>query len=135
MPVLNHINLPVPDPRETADFFEEIFRLYTAVETNKGAFIVLLSDDGSFALTLERAASGEAYPKGFHVGFHQPDKATVVAMQQRIQRMGYEAPDAANLRSHQAFGFFMDAPGNVRVEVSTMLIPPEEFSRAKLQTA
>lgn len=135
MPVLNHINLPVPDPRETADFFEEIFRFYTAFEMNKGAFIVLLSEDGSFALTLQRAASGDAYPAGFHVGFHQPDKATVVAMQQRIQRMGYKAPDAADLRTHQAFGFYMDAPGNVQVEVSTMLIPLEEFARTKLQTA
>ena len=54
-------------------------------------------------------------------------------MQQRIQRMGYDAPDAANLRNHQAFGFYMNAPGGFQVEVSTMLIPLAEFTQSKLQ--
>lgn len=135
MPALNHVNLTVPDARETADFFEEIFGFRTIAERNNGGFIILLSEDDAFVLTLQTDVSGTAYPTSFHVGFHQPDKATVVAMQQRIQRMGYDAPDAAHLRSHEAFGFYMKAPGGVQVEVSTLLLSLEEFAARKTQLA
>lgn len=135
MPSFNHVNLAVPDARETADFFEEIFAFRTITERNKGTLIILLSENNGFVLTVQQDTSGKGYPESFHVGFHQPDKASVVSMQQRIQRLGYNAPNAADLRTHEAFGFYMTAPGGIQVEVSTMLVSMEEFAARKSYAA
>ena len=110
---LNHLNLTVPDVRATAEFLEKYFGL-----KNMGgnAGMGFLSDDDGFVLTLMKARKDVpvAYPGNFHIGFFVGSEETVDEVNRRLKEDGF---DVAAPERHHAYGFYVQAPGGVTVEL------------------
>lgn len=119
MNTLNHLNLSTSDVTSLADFFKSVFDFRVVAERGAGNFSILTSGDG-FVLTLmkDKNPQENAYPDGFHVGFLQPDRIAVQDLHTRIQAIGLSVPSPGLIRG-SAFGFYVQAPGGVLVEVSS----------------
>ncbi len=119
MNTLNHLNLNTSDVASLADFFKRVFDFRIVAERGAGNFAILTSDDG-FVLTLmkDKKLQENAYPDGFHVGFLQPDCIAVQDLHRRIQAIGLTVPSPGLMRE-STFGFYVQAPGGVLVEVSS----------------
>jgi catechol 2,3-dioxygenase-like lactoylglutathione lyase family enzyme len=112
---LNHIDLQVPDVPTTAAFFERHFGFEILGNRSSAAIIILRGEDG-FSLVLQRAAPGEAYPEGFHIGFLVDDVAAVEAAHARLAAAGAAPGDIG--RNNRGTMFYLRAPGAILVEVS-----------------
>ncbi|HEV2647148.1 MAG TPA: VOC family protein [Acidobacteriaceae bacterium] len=115
---LNHINLSVAEVAPIARFFQQVFA-FRIIHEQGSSFAVLSGADG-FVLTLmiDKSVTDETYPRNFHIGFFQPDKAAVEQLHARILELGFDAPAPGILRTN-TFGFYASAPGRILVEVST----------------
>jgi hypothetical protein len=94
------------------------------LEERAGKLAVLRNHDG-FLLTLmhdKRMTPENGYPGLFHVGFLQPSREEVDRMYSELCARNYMTPKPAKLQrgGPPAYGFYCQAPGGVRVEVSTM---------------
>ena len=123
MHTLNHANLTTYDVPALKAFFERIFDMI-ATET-PSTKLALLRDPSGFLLTLmfHKDMTPElGYPGFFHVGFLQESRAGVDERYAVLAAAGYEAPAPALLQrgGPDTYGFYCEAPGGVRVEVSTM---------------
>ncbi len=99
--------------------FETYFGLVQAPGlpcTEKMAF--LLDDDGSF-FTLFKV-NDAVYPKIFHVGFMQSDTEKVKEIHGKLQAGGLEPEHMRE--EHGRLTFYVMAPGNFLVEVSSLLV-------------
>lgn len=116
--VLNHLNLTVTKPAETAQFLMTYFGLRNLQETlPDNASMAFLMDDQGFVLTLIRAKRGTeiAYPPTFHIGFGQPTEERVNEINQRLKDDGFDVPAPARL--HGSWTFYFEAPGGFTIEV------------------
>ena len=114
---LNHLDIPVPDVRSTATFFERFFDL-KLVEMKGRDALAILKDEAGFTLVLSPVRPGaQALPEPFHVGFHLDSEEAVRAMHARITEGGVERVSALDHR-RGALLFYCYAPGPVLVEVA-----------------
>jgi lactoylglutathione lyase len=114
---LNHLNLTVTDVRAAASFFETYFGLH---DMGGNAGMTVLSDLPEYRgmiLTLMKAkpSTFQGYPETFHVGFFTEDRAEVDALAARLRADGFEFDDPAD--TGHSYGFYVNAPGGVVVEV------------------
>ena len=117
---LNHLNVAVSDPDQTAQFFANYFGFRRVQADNPDTLVVLLGDDG-FALALSHFDKSKApiYPSGFHFGFNQDTKDQVDDIYQRLFAAGYAKSPPREF--HGSWTFYFNAPGNVMVEVQCFL--------------
>jgi lactoylglutathione lyase len=110
---LNHINLTVTDVPAAAAFLERYFGM-RRVGGNAG--MAFLSDDGGFVLTLMKRGRGTTvtYPGNFHIGFFVDGEETVDAVHRRLREDGFDPPAPER---HHAYGFYVEAPGGITVEL------------------
>jgi catechol 2,3-dioxygenase-like lactoylglutathione lyase family enzyme len=113
---LNHLNLTVPDVRQTREFFERYFGFRCVSERGRDTLAVLL-DESQFVLTVNNfeKASEVQYPGAFHVGFMLETRQQVDDMYARFQADGLDAPPPREF--HGAWTFYLKAPGGFVVEV------------------
>jgi lactoylglutathione lyase len=113
---LNHVNLTVPDVKETRSFFEKYFGFRCIAERGQQALAVL-RDESGFILTLNNfdKAKEVEYPGAFHVGFMQETREQVDEIHDRLKAGGFDAP--APREFHGAWTFYVTAPGGFLVEV------------------
>lgn len=114
--VLNHVNLTVPDVRQTRAFFETYFGFRCVADRGRDALAVLIDESG-FVLTLNNfdKASTVEYPGAFHIGFMQESRERVDAIHEVLKSGGYEAEPPREF--HGAWTFYLRAPGGFLVEV------------------
>jgi len=119
MNTLNHLNLSTSDVAALADFFHRVFDFRMVDERGAGNFAIMSSEYG-FVLTLmkDKTLREQGYPGAFHVGFLQPDRTAVQDVHARTQAIGLSAPSPGLMREN-TFGFYVQAPGGVVVEVSS----------------
>ena len=121
---LNHLNLTVTKPSETAAFLIKYFGMQSMTgEIAENASMAFLTDEGGMILSMIRAKRGTeiTYPPSFHIGFGQPSADHVNAINQRLKDDGYEVPPPALL--HGSWTFYFNAPGGFTIEVLSQ--PPE----------
>jgi catechol-2,3-dioxygenase len=123
MHTLNHANLTTYDVPALQSFLENIFGLRT-LDTRSGKFAVM-QDAKGFLLALmfdKNMTPDRGYPGFFHVGFLQGTLKEVNERYAAIAEAGFIAPEPALLKrgGPPAYGFYVNAPGGVTVEVSTM---------------
>jgi lactoylglutathione lyase len=113
---VNHLNLTVPDVRQTREFFETFFGLKCVADLGRNALAVMIDESG-FILTLNNfeKASEVEYPGAFHIGFMQDSRERVDEIYQQLKAGGYEAEPPREF--HGAWTFYLRAPGNFVVEV------------------
>jgi catechol-2,3-dioxygenase len=114
---LNHLNLTVTDVRGAADFFTTYFGLHN-MGGNAGMTVLTdLPDYSGMILTLMKAkpATWTGYPETFHVGFFIEGRDAVDALAARLRGDGYAFDDPAD--TGHSYGFYVNAPGGVVVEV------------------
>ena len=113
---LNHLNLTVPDVRQTREFFETYFGFRCIAERDRDALAVL-TDESGFILTLNNfdKADHVEYPSAFHIGFMQDSPERVDEIYQRLKSAGFEAKPPKEF--HGAWTFYFRAPGGFLVEV------------------
>jgi lactoylglutathione lyase len=113
---VNHLNLTVPDVRQTREFFETFFGLKCVFDLGRNALAVMIDESG-FILTLNNfeKASEVEYPGAFHIGFMQDSSERVDEIYQQLKAGGYEAEPPKEF--HGAWTFYLRAPGGFLVEV------------------
>jgi catechol-2,3-dioxygenase len=111
--ILNHINLSVSDVGAAKSFLMTYFGLTDTGWGGGNRNMAFLRDDRGFLLSMFKHKD-TVYPGSFHIGFGQPDRAAVLAMNARLKADGFvvEPP-----REQHAFTFYVDAPGGFQVEV------------------
>ena len=119
---LNHLNFPVADVAQTMAFFEKHFH-FTCIEVKGNNMLAVLQGENGFVLTLMSAdfnRNGNAtYPDAFHLGFLVDDRVQVQSIWQRLHNEGVVLEqEPHNMRG--VFGFYLHAPGNILIEVSTV---------------
>ncbi len=115
---LNHLDLCVPDVRETSLFFETFFGFRCQAMRGRDA-LAILRDDAGFTLVLSRLRPEDppAYPAQFHIGFLLESEAAVHAAYDRMTAASAEiAGPLREIRGGPTF--YTRAPGGVLVEVS-----------------
>jgi lactoylglutathione lyase len=115
---LNHLNLTVTHPTETALFLEKYFGLrHMGGVPKDNAGMVGLYDDNDMVLVLMRERPGTElqYPGSFHVGFIQESEERVNEINRRLKEDGYDVPPPA--RMHGSWTFYFRAPGGFTMEV------------------
>ena len=107
---LNHLNLVTDDVEACAAFLQRSFGLEPLGRQGR---MVFLRDEAGMVLALSEAES-VSYPRLFHIGFIQPDRAAV----DRIN--GAMAADGVRVKppvEAHGYTFYVDAPGGIRIEV------------------
>lgn len=112
---LNHLDLFVHDVPATLAWFQRWFGLTLRTKPDAPTFGIL-TDGHGFVLVVQRAAEGERYPDGFHLGFLVPDEAEVRALQARARAEGVAVSDV--LDEPRGTLTYFTAPDGYRVEVS-----------------
>ncbi|AUX34396.1 MULTISPECIES: VOC family protein [Sorangium] len=115
---LNHLDLCVPDVRETSEFFERFFGFRCQREKGRDA-LAILQDEAGFTLVISRLRAGDptSYPAQFHVGFLLESEAAVQEAYDRMREANAE--NVSPLRDVRGGPvFYTRAPGGVLVEVS-----------------
>jgi catechol 2,3-dioxygenase-like lactoylglutathione lyase family enzyme len=113
---LNHLDLPVPDVRATADFFIRFFGFkLDAVKGNDG--MAILKGDGGVVLVLTRRSDDSpAFAKTFHVGFLVPSPQEVPGVHRQLSEGGCtDLSPVSSMRGSTLL--YCHAPGGVLVEV------------------
>ncbi|MFN8440824.1 MAG: VOC family protein [Caldilineaceae bacterium] len=117
---LNHLNVCVSDPRTTSQFFVEQFGFQRANTNGLDTLAVLHGEDG-FVLILSNfdKKNVPVYPNGFHFGFIQENREQVDGIYERLHAAGFanEAPRSV----HGSWTFYFKAPGDILVEVQSVL--------------
>ena len=115
---LNHLDLAVPDIAEARDFFETHLG-FTHLQTLGDNGLAILKDAGGLVLVLSRRrrTGAQAYPDGFHIGFHFETEAEVEALHARLAAAGVAAGDPPTVQ-RGALSFYFHAPGDILVEVA-----------------
>lgn len=115
---LNHLNLTVTKPSETAAFLMKYFGLQPlGGEIAENASMAFLTDENGMVLSMIRGKRGVeiTYPASFHIGFIQESEERVNEIHQRLQADGYDAPPPS--RQHGSWTFYFEAPGGFTIEV------------------
>ena len=119
---INHLNFPVSDVTETKSFFEKHFN-FTCREVKGDNMMAILEGEDGFLLTLMsinfNKNGNSIYPDAFHMGFLVNDRDKVQSIWQRLQSDGV-ALDQEPHNMRGVFGFYLHAPGNILIEVSTV---------------
>lgn len=117
---LNHLNLAVPDPRQTSQFFVDYFGFQRANTNGLDTIAVLFGEDGFvFALSNFDKKSAPVYPAGFHFGFIQESREQVDSIYERLHAAGFAS--SAPRAIHGSWTFYFNAPGDILVEVQYLL--------------
>jgi catechol 2,3-dioxygenase-like lactoylglutathione lyase family enzyme len=119
---INHLNFPVTDVAQTRSFFEKHFN-FTCREIKGDNMMAILDGEEGFVLTLMSADfnrnGNSTYPDAFHLGFLVNDRDEVQSIWQRLHNDGVVLEqEPHNMRG--VYGFYLHAPGNILVEVSTV---------------
>jgi hypothetical protein len=85
--ILNHINLSVSDVGAAKAFPMTYFGLRDTGWGGGNRNMAFLRDDGGFLLSMF-THKDTVYPGTFHIGFGQPDRAAVLAMNERLKADG-----------------------------------------------
>ncbi len=109
---LNHLNLTVTDVLATHSFLQTYFGLRPLGEADKS--MGFLRDDNGMVLSMFRGKEVR-YPKMFHIGFIQPSKESVDAINRRLAADGFDVP--APSQQHGSWTFYFEAPGGFTIEV------------------
>jgi catechol 2,3-dioxygenase-like lactoylglutathione lyase family enzyme len=119
---INHLNFPVTDVAQTKSFFEKHFN-FTCKEVKGDNMMAILEGEDGFVLTLmstEFNRNGNStYPDAFHMGFLVDDRDKVRSIWQRLHDDGVVLEQEPH-SMRGVFGFYLHAPGNILVEVSTV---------------
>lgn len=115
---LNHLDLAVPDIAAAREFFETHLG-FIHQQTLGQDGLSILRDDGGLVLVLSRLQKrgAQAYPDGFHIGFHLESEAAVQELYERMTGAGVEIPAPPSVQ-RGALGFYFTAPGEILVEVA-----------------
>ena len=116
--VLNHLNLTVARPAETAAFLTKYFGMQylTPKPPSDNAVMAFVTDENGMILSLYGGSKGEIrYPESFHIGFGQPTPERVDEINQRLKEDGYDVPPPS--RQHGSWTFYFTAPGGFTIEV------------------
>jgi catechol-2,3-dioxygenase len=119
---LNHVNLTVSDVPGLATFFERVFAFTVTERRGNGNFAVLEGEDGFVLILMHgKDEANTRYPGLFHMGYIVADQATVDKTYERMKAAGYEppSPDILKRGGDKTYGFYIVAPGNIVIEVST----------------
>ncbi len=116
--ILNHLNLSASDVPTLAAFFRNVFSFRTVTERAGGDLTVLEREGFILTLMRNRMLDGPTYPSTFHVGFLQSTRNEVQDLLTRIRAFGLEAKDPTPM-SGARFGFYVNIPGSIVVEIST----------------
>jgi catechol 2,3-dioxygenase-like lactoylglutathione lyase family enzyme len=113
---LNHLNLVVPDVRQSREFFETYFGFRCAAAPKGNAF-ALLVDESGFVLNLSNfnKLTEVEYPADFHIGFIQDSRERVDEIHQQLKSAGFDVEEPRDF--HGAWTFYFRAPGGFVVEV------------------
>ena len=114
---LNHLNLVVPDVRQTRDFLQTYFGLRPSSHNPDNDNFVMMFDDDDFLLSLTQASenSPPRYPAAFHVGFMQNSEEKVNEINQRLKDDGFDVKPPR--RIHGSWTFYLQIPGGFLIEV------------------
>ena len=115
---LNHLDLAVPDIAEARSFFETYLG-FTHIQTLGQDGLAILRDAGGLVLVLSRRrrTGAQAYPEGFHIGFHFGTEAEVRNLHGRMVAAGVDVLPAPTVQ-RGALSFYLHAPGDILVEVA-----------------
>ena len=113
---LNHLDLQVPDVQALATFLADHFDFERASNPASPA-IAHLTDRKGFSLVLQRRRDAQPYPDGFHIGFIVAGVAGVRAQHARLTAAGFAIGEITE--TGRGTMFYVTAPGDVLVEVST----------------
>ena len=112
---LNHLNLRVRDAAACRDFYQRHFGFRPAFEADGGYFV--RNDDG-FLLALVPAASHQALPEGFHLGFGVADPDEVTTLHAALGEAGVRTSDVKDFRPGEEYTTFRCwDPDGTEVEV------------------
>lgn len=113
---VNHINLTVTDVRAATEFFETYCVLY---QRGGRDGMAVLADENDFVLTVMETGEQTtvAYPHTFHIGFFVESETAVDDIHSRLTEDGFDVP--APTKRH-AYGFYVEAPGEVTVEIGSL---------------
>ena len=120
MPVLNHVNLPVPDVASLRDFFVQYFA-FTLIHAPAGGGMAVLRGEGGFILNIMRRRPDDAdFPYPFHVGFLFETPEPVHAMRDRLAADGVRCGEVEEMTRGGVASttFYCFPPGGPMVEVS-----------------
>jgi len=112
---LNHLDLQVRDVSATRLFFERYFGFETQSNPTSPA-LVIMTDESGFVLVLQRSATAERYPEGFHLGFLLSNEETVRALHARARADGI--PVSEVIVNGRGTMIYLTAPEGYFVEVS-----------------
>lgn len=112
---LNHLDLQVQDIPATITYFQRWFGLELRTKPDSKA-IAVLTDGHGFVLVLQRAAEGERYPEGFHLGFLLDDPESVRALHARARDGGADVSEV--IVNGRGTLLYFTAPEGYRIEVS-----------------
>lgn len=114
---LNHLNLVVPDVRETRDFLQTYFGLRPSSPSPDSDNFVMMFDEDNFLLSLSQASESAPprYPAAFHVGFIQSSEDEVNEINQRLKDAGVDVKPPR--RIHGSWTFYLQVPGGFLIEV------------------
>ena len=128
---INHINLGVTNATAVASFFERVLAFRRSEVRGEGRLIILESCEG-FVLTLmnDKTVREDAYPKTFHLGVLQPDQESVVELARMSTEAGFGNPAPALMRG-DTFGFYVQLPDGIQVEISARLSESQALQLAR----
>lgn len=109
---LNHLNLTVTDVRAVHTFLQTYFDLQPLGRANEN--MAFLTDENGMVLSMFRGEN-VVYTDTFHVGFIQPSKESVNAINRRLEADGFDVP--APSQQHGSWTFYFEAPGGFTIEV------------------
>ena len=118
--VLNHLNLVVPNVTETAEFFAKHFCF--ELEPSRSDLLKILRSQDGFVLIISNlpGTTSYDYPKDFHIGFYQPDRAAVDELFSKI-KADVPGMELEPRRIRDRYGFYFYAPGNILTEITCEL--------------
>lgn len=107
---LNHLNLTVDDAVAAANFLTTYFGMTEMGRRNDN--FIFLTDENGMVLALMKGKDA-TYPANFHIGFIQPDAASVDAIHARLAADGFVADKPTQ---QHGYTFYFRAPGGFLVE-------------------
>jgi catechol 2,3-dioxygenase-like lactoylglutathione lyase family enzyme len=115
---LNHLDLPTPDLAATRAFFEAHLG-FTHLETRGQDGLSILRDASGLVLVLSRLRrdGAQAFPEGFHIGFHLESEAEVHDLHAQLAAADVTLDGPPRVQ-RGALSFYFQAPGDILVEIA-----------------
>ena len=115
---LNHLDLATPDLGATRDFFAAHLG-FTHIETRGQDGLAILKDPTGLVLVLSRRRKTgvQAWPDGFHIGFHLDSAGEVHDLHARLVAAGVDLSEPPSVQ-RGALSFYFQAPGDILVEIA-----------------